>query len=254
MKISDEKSLKNRHRSEINFYDNKAQTHDEDSIYNQGAELNSFKKLMTIVGDIKDKRVLDFGCGTGWASVIYARKGAYVTGIDISHGALKKGKEMAMKENLQERIHFIQGSAESLPFREEYDIIIGISILHHLDLDSSVNSIKSVLRKGGRAIFFEPLAHNHILNLFRRITPGRRTKDEKPLNIKFINLLRSEFSEVNLYGSQLLSLISFIFYMTKAYRIFRRSNEYLCKIDEVIFKLFPHVQKYCWVGIIEIKK
>jgi len=253
--MADTQNLVDRHRSESKFHDKKAEKKvNKQSFYTQGAIRETHNKMLRIAGNLEDKKVLDFGCGVGLSTVDYARKGARVTGLDISMGAIKKAKQLTEDQNLQNRACFVRGSCEFLPFREEFDIIIGVAILHHLDLNLVVKSLKNTLNKGGRAIFMEPLDHNPLINLFRILTPGRRTKDEKPIEIDFIKSLNSDFSEVNIYGYDLLTLLSYVFIPLKAFNLFRTCHQFLSRLDKRIFKTFPKLQKYCWGAIIEIRK
>jgi SAM-dependent methyltransferase len=248
------KTLSERQKSEIEFHDKKAEKETNKNFYNQGAITPAYERLMTIAGDLTNKKLLDFGCGQGWSSVNYAKKGADVTGVDISLGSLKKAIEASERAGLSRTPHFIQASCENLPLKDKFDVIIGIAILHHLDLGLAVNSIKGSLKSGGKAIFMEPLDHNPLINLFRRLTPDRRTEDEKPLDYDFIQALKKHFSEVRIHGYGLISLFALFFSFIKAYAIFRKVNNSLSHFERKIFRKVPKLQKYCWGAIIELEK
>ncbi|MBC8179695.1 class I SAM-dependent methyltransferase [candidate division KSB1 bacterium] len=245
--------MKKKYLSEIEFHDYKAKTIHAESMYNQGAIEEPYKKMMTIVGDLQGKKILDLGCGIGWASVDYAMKGASVIGLDISMELIKRAKLLVRNKNLKSKIYFVQGSGEYLPFKKKFDLVTGVAILHHLDFKRTVQTLKKTLRANGRCIFMEPLDHNPAIKLFRLLTPKRRTEDEKPLTMDLITSIKNDFPSVNIYGYHLLSLLSFAFLPIKAYHLFRKTNKFLTSIDNAIFKSFPKVQKYCWGVIIEIK-
>ena len=242
------------HKSEIEFHDRKSEKKiNKKSFYNQGALQSVYNKMLDIAGDLKDKQVLDYGCGNGWTSIQYARRGALVTGLDISLGAINKAKQLARDRNFHDRISFVQGNCEHLPFKEKFDMILGVAILHHIDLEHSIKGIEKSLKKGGKCIFMEPLDHNPFINFFRLLTPNRRTEDEKPLSIDMIKSFEKTFSKVNIYGYHLFALLAYSFFVLKAYKLFRFSLKYLTMVDNTIFKVFPGLQKYCWGVIIEMK-
>jgi SAM-dependent methyltransferase len=60
------------------------------------------------------ERFLDLACGTGGVALIAARRGAEVTGLDISPGQLEKARAAAEAERLS--IRFDYGDAEALPY------------------------------------------------------------------------------------------------------------------------------------------
>ena len=51
----------------------------------------------------------------------------------------------------------------------EYDLIYGAGILHHLDLKKSLNELNRLIGKNGTIIFIEPLGTNPIINLYRKL-------------------------------------------------------------------------------------
>jgi ubiquinone/menaquinone biosynthesis C-methylase UbiE len=90
--------------------------------------LNSFEngKLLPLLGDIKNKKILDVGAGTGRLAVEFAEQGACVTALDVSSKMLERLK----KKN--KNIEIIIGDGENLPFKnEEFDIVIGAFLIVH---------------------------------------------------------------------------------------------------------------------------
>lgn len=129
------------------------------------------------------KSVLEYGCGTG--SLINLSLGARAkktTGIDISEVVIGQAKQKYEKEVATGKVSFQVMDAEALEFSDStFDLICGKSILHHLDLQKCYTEISRVLKSEGKAIFLEPLGHNPIINLYRKVTPKLRTVDEHPL-------------------------------------------------------------------------
>lgn len=82
-----------------------------------------------------------------------------------------------------------------MPFPDRsFDVVVGRSILHHLELPLAYKEILRVLRPGGRAIFMEPLGDNPGAKILRAVTPATRTKDEKALSRSDIDQADSLFA------------------------------------------------------------
>lgn len=65
---------------------------------------------------------LDAGCGTGFYTMMLAEAAGvrgHVTGLDIEEQFLVRGRSMASKSDLQERVSFIKGDIRKLPFEGE---------------------------------------------------------------------------------------------------------------------------------------
>ena len=62
-------------------------------------------------------RVLDIGCGPGRQSILLARLGCSVLAMDISEGMLLEARRRAISLGLEDRIEFVQASADALPVR-----------------------------------------------------------------------------------------------------------------------------------------
>ena len=137
-----------------------------------------------VLADVRDRSVLDIGCGHGELALKLLQAGAkFVAGIDISDVYVADAASKARSIGFAPETHeFTVMDAHKLAFpAAKFDFVVGHGILHHLDLDVCLGEIRRVLKPGGCALFIEPLAGNPMLRVFRVLTPAARTVDEKPL-------------------------------------------------------------------------
>lgn len=108
---------------------------------------------LRLLPDIQSKDVLELGCGAGQWSVWLARQGARVVGLDISGRQLDHARRDVATAGVSVRL--VQGSAESLPFR---DVLFDLVLSDHGamswgDPDRTVPEVARVLRPGGVLVF-----------------------------------------------------------------------------------------------------
>lgn len=109
---------------------------------------------------IKDKNIVDIGCGGGILSESLARENANVTGIDLAENTLEIAREHGRLSNLP--IRYLAISAEDLAEQEtgQYDIVTCMELLEHVpDPVSVVASCAKLLKPGGH-VFFATLNRN----------------------------------------------------------------------------------------------
>ena len=124
------------------------------------------------LGDVAGQRVVDFGCGSGANTALLAGRGAHVWAIDISEDLLRLGQRRLDVSGRAGEATFIAGSAHDMPFPDSsIDVVFGIAILHHLDLDLVSREVRRVLKPGGRAIFQEPVRNSAVLRFLRGLIP-----------------------------------------------------------------------------------
>ena len=88
------------------------------------------RAISNMVGRIAERPILDVGTGTGRAALLFARGGAYVTGIDASDQMLSVARRHAEREGLQ--VKFIRGDAHDLDFPDRaFDVAISLRVLMH---------------------------------------------------------------------------------------------------------------------------
>ena len=256
MSQSNQSELEKRHKAEKTFHDQKLSKGADKNFYELGFKSIIFNDLLGKIGKLTNKKVLDFGCGSGWQSKIFAGREAEVWAFDISEEAVKQANQLVNNLNLNNKVHVHQMAAEKLALQSNtFDIVIGNAILHHLDIELALEEIHRILKRGGKAYFLEPLGHNPFVNLYRKFTPGIRTKDEVPLRIECFEIIRKKFSRFNHEEYYLLTLMSFFWYfIIRNDKLLLRTRTWLFKLDRLLFKIFPHLKKYCWYTILEMEK
>jgi SAM-dependent methyltransferase len=166
------------------------------------------RPAFALLGEVAGQRVLDLGCGHGMAGVVLARRGALVTGCDLSAGYLVEASRRARANGVS--LPFLQTDAHRLPFADaSFDRIWGNAVLHHLDLERMAQELHRVLRPGGRAVFCEPWGANPLLRLARRYLPypgKERTVDEEPLRAEHLGPLRALFPSLAVQPCQFLAM------------------------------------------------
>ena len=194
--------------------------------------------------------VLEFGCGPGFFAPYLAQRGASVTGIDISETAIAQAQERAREQGVTGNLDLKVMNAEALEFpAQSFDLVCGVAILHHLDLDRAYAEIARTLKPGGRAVFLEPLGHNPIINLYRRMTPDLRTPDEHPLLVRDLDLADRYFDERQNHYFTLHSLLAVPFRNTSVFRGLLRACD---AADRLLFSTVPPARRLAWQVVVEL--
>lgn len=253
-------TLAQRHLVEETFHDEKAYQGAPPArtdFYPEWMADEHMDMLLRAAGPLTGKRVLDFGCGRGESGRIYAKQGAArVEGFDISGENITIANKNAKRDGLDQRVFFRRLAAEEIDYPGGcFDVVIGKAILHHTDLEKTAWQLQRVLSPGGVAVFLEPLNHNPILNLFRRLTPSRRTPTEKPLSLRDLEIFRRHFDSVSYRGFYLFTLIShFLLLVTGSRTLFVRSRALMRRWEEPVLVRLPRLQRYCWSALVVFRK
>lgn len=113
------------------------------------------------------KRVLDIGCGGGILSDSMARRGADVTGIDLSVKALRVAQLHALEAGTA-NVSYKEISAEAMALEQpgEFDVVTCMEMLEHVPDPASVVRACATLVKPGGWVFFSTLNRNAKAFLF----------------------------------------------------------------------------------------
>ncbi|MBZ2206748.1 bifunctional 2-polyprenyl-6-hydroxyphenol methylase/3-demethylubiquinol 3-O-methyltransferase UbiG [Massilia soli] len=115
---------------------------------------------------LRGKKVIDIGCGGGILAESMARKGADVTGIDLSEKALKVADLHSLESEVSVRYKHI--AAEEMAAQEpgQYDVVTCMEMLEHVPDPSSIVRAAAALVKPGGLVFFSTLNRNPKAYLF----------------------------------------------------------------------------------------
>jgi SAM-dependent methyltransferase len=213
------------------------------------------------LGELKGKRILDLGCGAGEAAVWFAKQGADVVACDISAGFLELVRKVAAFHSVEVQVH--KADAENYDLEpESFDVVYAGNLLHHVEIAQTLDRIWLVLKFGGKLVSWDPLIHNPVINLYRKMAQAVRTEGEHPLAIRDLKLFRERFRTVEYDSFWFLTLWIFVrFFLIERVHpgkerywkkiiveherlepIFRRLN----RLDTILKKYFPFIKRYCW--------
>jgi 2-polyprenyl-6-hydroxyphenyl methylase/3-demethylubiquinone-9 3-methyltransferase len=106
------------------------------------------------------KKVIDIGCGGGILTESMAKKGADVTGIDLSEKALKVADLHSLESGAQVRYQKIAAEDMAAAEAGQYDVVTCMEMLEHVpDPASVIKACQSLVKPGGY-VFFSTLNRN----------------------------------------------------------------------------------------------
>jgi len=246
---------------EVEFYDHRSGSEPERTWFEKWMVSmhpvlpSAVEKIIKSLGDIRGKNICELGCGTGILTKALLENGAGIEAVDVSEGEIKVARKRN-SEFIPHKVNFQIMDVCKLDFPDSsFDFVTGVSILHHVDINTIGNEIYRILKPGGKAVFTEPLAHNPISNLWRKLTPSIRTKNERPLKYSEINKIGKKFKSVKCSEFACLTLLSSLVYLfTFSKKLKNISGEYLGKKEIVLLEKFKFLKKFSGLVLIEFKK
>lgn len=108
------------------------------------------------------KRVLDFGCGSGYGSARIARGAACVQAVDVASDAVAYARTKHQAANLA---YSVIDPAAALPFPDgHFDVVLSFQVFEHVaDIRHYLGEVRRVLRPGGRFILVTPDRRHRLL-------------------------------------------------------------------------------------------
>ena len=128
---------------------------------------------------LQPRRILDLGCGTGYAARKLKRhyRRAEVIGLDLAEGMLGRARR---RFSWRAREHWLCGDAEHLPLADQsVDLIVCSATMQWCDLDALLDESIRVLRPDGLLAFasFGPDTLLEVRRAWREVDDGVHVHD-----------------------------------------------------------------------------
>ncbi len=123
-------------------------------LMNDEGALDALARLAAIAPGVG---VIDVACGPGIVSVDLARRGARVTGVDLTPAVLLLAEERAAAEGVADRTTFVHGRMTALDFEDgTFDVAVSRYALHHAsDPEHVVRELIRVTKPDGRVVIVD---------------------------------------------------------------------------------------------------
>ncbi|NMF85918.1 class I SAM-dependent methyltransferase [Nodosilinea sp. P-1105] len=250
---------------EKKFHDTWASTIDVDGIrvadYFEACTAPENRFILKQLGTVDGLRVLDLGCGAGENSVYFAQRGARCVAADYSPGMVDTALKLGQANNVEISGKVINAMSIDFP-DNSFDVVYASNLLHHLpDPRTAIQEMHRVLKPGGKACFWDPLKHNPVINIYRRIATEVRTEDEMPLDINIVDFVGEKFSRTDWNTFWIATLWIFLdFYLIKRvdpnkerywkkiiieHKDLEKTYYRLEKVDRKLKRL-PLVKRFAW--------
>jgi 2-polyprenyl-3-methyl-5-hydroxy-6-metoxy-1,4-benzoquinol methylase len=139
------------HEKEADYYD---VIHTE--IWNRSEQKRLQNLLQTLTAQVENQsfKALDFGAGTGNITQKLLKIGYTVTAIDISPEMCEKLKEKEQRMIGLNRLKVLNVNFDKTPLTEQFDLITGYSVIHHLpNYLQTLEKLAELVKPGGILYF-----------------------------------------------------------------------------------------------------
>lgn len=148
----------------------------------------------------KEAKVLDLACGNGRHSVLFAKKGFKVTGIDLSSFLISRAKLQLKSEysRYRKNLEFEIGDMRNISHSKEFDLVVNIFSSfgyfdRRIDNEKVLKSISNALKQNGYFLF-DFLNKDYLL---KNLIPLDIRKEDKKIIIQVRNITEG-FVEKNI--------------------------------------------------------
>jgi ubiquinone/menaquinone biosynthesis C-methylase UbiE len=206
-----------------------------------------------LLGDLRGRTVLDLGCGDGENLVPLVRRGADVIGLELSQALIDVAQIRLELHDLSGRVRFITSSAHEIALPDEsVDVVLGIAILHHLDLMRAAHEVRRVLKPGGRAVFQEPVRNSAVIKAARRLIPYQH-KDVSPFERPLTDPELRQFALVFRSYEVRAFWLPFVNVALVVPRLGRYVKA-LSKVDRAVLRGAPFLESFASIRVFQVTK
>lgn len=118
---------------------------------------NKILESILLKNSIKDKTLLDAGCGIGLASLYYSKYFYKVLGVDLGKDKISQAKILAKNNNIKNVDFRVVNLIKSKFTEEKFDKIICFEVIEHVENDTALlTGLSKLLKKDGELILSFP--------------------------------------------------------------------------------------------------
>lgn len=200
---------------------------------------------LTHFGDVRNKVVIDLGCGNGSASLFFAYHGARVLSVDYSEQAIGNFRQFCADHSIS-NIEPVCLPAQRIGTLGRVDYIYGSEILHHIEpFDEFARTLRDTVTPGGRLFFQENNAQSRIMVWFRRHLVGRLWVP-KYGDAEEFPLMPSEIGQLARHFHVRIEYPELVYFRMMSKYLFRGQLMALCQSADSYCYRFRWLRKYSY--------
>lgn len=222
------------------------------------ADIPDIRALVDTMNPRPGATLLEIGSGLGANATLMARQGANVIALDLSHDRLValRARTADLLPEGAGRVWAVKAKAEALPFRDDaVDGAYSRAVLIHTELDRATKEIVRTIKPGAPVAFSEPMAHNPLVNLYRRtLAPAEWRSFTTYFTPAMIASVTNHLQHPRAHRFYLLGFLAFVFqYAWSRPRLFYWVLRPLLWVDAILLKL-PGVKNLAWFTVMTGRK
>ncbi|MXV78294.1 class I SAM-dependent methyltransferase [Candidatus Poribacteria bacterium] len=214
-----------------------------------------FEYILPQMGDLQGKKILELGTGTGGTATMLAKRGAFVTGIDLLPFRLSEARQRTLQHNVANATDFLLMDATELAFPDNtFDIIISKSVLVFTDHAEVSRECNRVLKPGGKAIFIENMRYHPVVWLYRKLFL-KYSRELRYFSLADIRAIGENFREMEHREFHLMSLGALFWKRFIPIPVlYRWTLKFLRTVDDLIIRYIPMLNYFCWISAMICRK
>lgn len=207
-----------------------------------------------LLNNIKDKKLLEIGAGSGKETLYFAKKGAIVYPIDISSRSINIINKLVKKYNFKGNIIPKKMDVESIEFGDNtFDLVFINSVLMHVNHEIALKECIRVLKKNGRLIIIEPLKYNPFIMIYRIFLDYKKLRPNY-IKLNEVSYFKKYFKSSRQKEFYLFSIILLIFYNFINKKLWLNLYKKFQKFDEILITKLSFLKNFCWIAVVEYTK
>ena len=157
-------------------------------------EKKEIKELRSLI-DLRNKEILEIGCGDGRITAMLKRKDNNILAIEPDKEQLKLARKKVSG------VKFQVGTMSNLKTKKKFDLVIFSMSFHHVPVRSKKTVIKkafSLLNQNGQILLIEPAIDGQVCEVVMTLVPAERKRIEAANKvIKELKILKKKSIELN---------------------------------------------------------